>query len=120
MAAHIQFPRDQKNYEGMQALLETSRNGFSKPLSNNCHVESHGEDVRVMLYHTPIITYTRDGKCILATRGRNTPTTRRYMQGYAPVYVFSKDYEMFITVGNETVSFYDGLVIDLETMTIVK
>lgn len=120
MASRIQFPNEQKNYTGMTALLKTSRDGIRKPLSHNCDVVSRGHNIAIRLHRTDIITYTPDGLCILKANGWSTPTTKRYMEGYAPCSVFMKNFEMFVTVGDETVPLYDGLTIDLTTHTIAK
>lgn len=120
MASRIKFSTSEKNYEGIMALLETSRNGYEKRLSSNCRVVTRGSNVAIQLHATDIITYTPDGLCILATHGWDTPTTRRYMEGYAPVCVFCKNFEMFVSDGETILPFEDGITVDLTTMKFVK
>lgn len=68
-------------------------------------------DKHIRLHHTDIITHRYDGDVVLDTGGWKTPTTKDRINKFAPVSVYQQDGEWFVTQGNVTVMFYDGMVL---------
>lgn len=86
-----------------------------KPLpGRSVWLTKKGDDYVVRLYDTDLVTVRPDGTWVLSSGGHNTPTTRRHLEEYAPVYVRSLGKALRVRPpgGGDEVLFFDGIVVD--------
>ena len=72
-----------------------------------------------MTYHSTVVARIEDGKVILNTGGRETPTTKKCMNQFAEMMglnytVFQKDFEWFVQVGKDDPIPFDGNTVKFE------
>lgn len=75
-------------------------------------------DGRVIHYYhqSPVVVELPDGRLRLSSCGYRTATTKERINRHLPsgYFVRQRDFEWYLEMGNYTVDFEDGMVVDLE------
>ena len=100
-----------RNVRGVKSAKKIGNNTFEVIYKDGCKA--------IRLHRTDVVTFRRDGSCVLNSDGWETITTKDRMNKYAPVIVYQVDYIWYIKQKNskfpqkgEPVRYYDYMVID--------
>lgn len=83
-----------------------------RKVGNNTYAEIlHDGSVGITLHKTRVVTIHADGKYTLRNGGWNTVTTKDRINKYAPVRVYQRDFQWYITIDGKEYDFEDGMVV---------
>ena len=103
-----------RNVRGVKSAKKIGNNTFEVIYKDGCKA--------IRLHRTDVVTFRRDGSCILNSDGWETRTTKDRMNKYAPVSVYQVDSIWYVAQKRrisdrfpqkgEPVRYYDYMVID--------
>lgn len=103
------------SYFSAQTAYHDAHRGRGRgKLANNTYiVQDEGGAYCIVLHRTRIVCYRPDGSIVLNSGGFRTTTTKARMNEVLPpgISVWQKRYDWFVTVGGETIPFYDGMIV---------
>ena len=68
-------------------------------IAHNTTVRLRGEDVQIVLHHTPIVTYHPEGEVTLDTGGWCTATTKQRMNACSPFTIYQDKRVWYVVTG---------------------
>ena len=103
-----------RNVRGVKSAKKVGNNTFEVIYKDGCKA--------IRLHRTDVVTFRRDGGCVLNTDGWQTRTTKDRMNKYSPVSVYQVDSIWYVAQKRrisdrfpqkgEPVRYYDYMVID--------
>ncbi len=105
------------NYRSYAQVAEqlTGRCAARRKIDNNTYLERRGDDaIAVKLHATDIVTFHRDGRVTINSGGWQTVTTKDRLNNYSPLRVYADKGVWYVSDGEKTVVYEDGLTTDTE------
>jgi hypothetical protein len=94
------------------SMVKEKRNKDRRKVGNNTYAEIlPNGSVGIMLHSTYVVKIHEDGTYTLSNGGWQTSTTKDRINQYSPYRVFQKNFEWFVSKGEKTFPFMNGMVI---------
>ncbi|NDC23379.1 MAG: hypothetical protein EBZ49_04540 [Proteobacteria bacterium] len=94
------------------SMVRGKRNANRRKVGNNTYAEILSDgSVGITLHRTCVVRIHEDGTYTLSNGGWQTSTTKDRINQYSPYTVFQKNFEWFVSKGEQVFPFYSGMVI---------
>jgi len=102
-------------YKELREFLGNKERKFIKKTPAQTWVENRGDHLGVFLYETEILSYYEDGRIVLNSGGRKTPTTKQRLSDYLPrgYFIYQKRSVWYLRRPDNTTPapFNDGMIV---------
>jgi hypothetical protein len=98
------------------SMVRGKRNANRRKVGNNTYAEILSDgSVGIMLHSTYVVKIHPDNTYTLNSGGWQTLTTKDRINQYSPRYVYQKNFEWFVKMGDKSYPFMDGMVVGCPT-----